>query len=193
VYARYQAAIADLTASVLADSELAALMCQAAALVTQTLAVAYGTIWELLPGGSVLELREASGWPVEAVAGMTATAAATSPIGAAVLGAAPVLVADWASETRFEQPELLREAGIISSLAVAIPGPGRAFGGLNVDVTASRIFSDEEVQFLRAVAHVLALAIQRSPAADTRSQPADERTQAIEQQLIAAAHERAVL
>ena len=58
-----------------------------------------------------------------------------------VFGTTSAIVVDWPSQTRFNQPTLLRDHGVISSLVVVILGQLRAFGSLSVDVTASRMFS----------------------------------------------------
>ena len=60
-----------------------------------------------------------------------------------------------------EQLPALTDHGVLSSLTVVVPGQTRPFGCLGVDVTAIRMFSDEEICFLQAVANVLALAIER--------------------------------
>lgn len=193
MYARHEAALADLTQAALANTDLPTLMRQAAMLAAQTLAVAYSAIWELLPSRSALVLRAAVGWQEDGAERASSTVAPTSPIGASVLGNTPTIVADWPTETRFERPTALRDQGVISSVAVAIPGPAQPFGSLSVDVTASRMFSDEEIDFLRSVANVLALAIDRFQSDQAITQQVDERTRAFEQQLVAAAHDTAVL
>ncbi len=183
MYARHQAALAELSQSVLANTDLSILMHQAATLVTRTLAVPYSTIWELLPNRGILVLRLGVGLQEDAVAGTTVEVAANFAIGSTVLGTNPVIVADWPSEVRFNQPSQLRDHGVISSVYVVIPGQPRPFGSLSVDVTASRVFSDEEIHFLQAVASVLALAIE---------QQVEER-RAIEEQRVAAAQDKAIL
>ncbi len=104
MYARYQAALVELTQSVLADTDLPTLMRQGVRLVASTLAVAYSAIWELLPDRSALVLRRGVGWQDDALEGTTVEVAPTSPLGATVLGTTPVIVVDWPSETRFSQP-----------------------------------------------------------------------------------------
>ena len=193
MYARYQAALAELSQLVLANTNLSILMRQAATLVTRTLAVPYSTIWELLPNYGMLVLRLGVGLQEDAVAGTTVEMATNSAIGSTVLGTNPVIVADWPSETRFNQPSQLRDHGVISSLCVVIPGQLRPFGSLGVDVTASRMFSDEEIHFLQAVANVLALAIERIEVNQAIEQQVEERTRALEEQRVAAAHDKAIL
>jgi signal transduction histidine kinase len=88
---------------------------------------------------------------------------------------------------------LLASHAVISSIAVAIPGQARPFGSLSVDVTAGRTFGDQEINFLQAVANVLALAIERFPAGEALAQHVEERTRAMEARLVAAAQNQAVL
>ncbi|MFL5804049.1 MAG: histidine kinase, partial [Roseiflexaceae bacterium] len=193
MYARHQAALAELTQAVLAHTDLSPLMRQAVTLVAHTLAVAYSAIWELLPDQSTLVFRFGIGWQEDAIEGTTVEVATTSPIGSTVLGTTPTIIEDWPSETRFSQPQLLRDHRVISSLCVVIPGPVRPFGSLGLGGTASRMFSDEEIHFLEAVANVLALAIERVQARQVIAQQVEERTREIEQQLVATAQDKAVL
>lgn len=193
MYARHQAALVELTQAALSNTDLSVLLRRAAVLVADTLAVAYSAIWELLPDHSRLVLRSAVGWQDDATARMTVALAKTSPIGTTVLGSAPVIVADWLSETRFMQLPALSDHGVLSSLTVVVPGQTRPFGCLGVDVTAIRMFSDEEICFLQAVANVLALAIERFESNLAIERRVEERTRAIEQLLVAAAQEQAVL
>jgi signal transduction histidine kinase len=192
MYARHQAALAELSQSVLANTDLSNLICQAATLAAGTLAVPYSTIWELLPNDGILVLRLGVGLQADAIAGTTVELAANSAIGSTVLGASPVIVADWPSEVRFNQPRQLRDHGVISSLYAVIPGQPRPFGSLGVDVTASRMFSDEEIHFLQAIANVLALAIERIEANHALEQQVEER-RALEEQRVAAAQDKAIL
>jgi len=191
MYARHQAALADLTRSVLANTDITSLMRQAATLAASTLAVAYSAVWELLPDGTRFVLRSAIGWYDQdiAQAGTIIAPAATTLLAATREHDMPLVVTDWPSETRFTQLALLQDRGLLSSLAVMIPGRGRASGSLSIDVTASRMFSNEEISFVQALAHVLALAIGRVQENDLFAQ----HTQTIEQQLVAAAQAQAIL
>jgi signal transduction histidine kinase len=193
MYARHQAALVELTQAVLSDTDLSTLLRRSATLVANTLAVAYCAIWELLPNRRRLVLRSGVGWQDDAVARTTVALAKTSPIGAAVLGATPVIVADWLSETRFTQLPALCDHEVISSLSVVVPGKIQPFGCLSVDVTAIRMFSDEEIHFLQAIANVLALASERFQTNQAIEQRIEERTRAIEEQRVAATHDKAVL
>jgi signal transduction histidine kinase len=195
MYARHQAALADLTQAVLANTALPAVIDRAVALVAATLAVAFSAIWEQIPDRGALVLRAGVGWPAELVGQVALALEPSTPIAAAVLAATPTIVADWAGETRYRQPALLRDSGVVSSMCVAIPGTPDLFGGLSVDVTASRPFGAEEIDFLQAIANVvgLALVIERQQAQQALDQLVEARTREIEQRLLVTAQERAVL
>lgn len=193
LYARHQAALVELTRAVLANTDLAILMRHAVTLAADTLAVAYSAIWELLPDRSALVLRAGVGWQEDAIGRATIAVTAPHPICTAARRSDKVIVPDWPAESRFQQVPLLRNRRVISSVCVGIPGQLRPFGTFGVDVTASRMFSDEEVNFLLAVANVLALAVIHIQANQLLDQRIEERTHDIEQRLIAAAQAQAVM
>ncbi|MFN8503494.1 histidine kinase [Kouleothrix sp.] len=190
MYARHQAAIVELTQAVLSNSPPPVLMHQAAQLVAQTLAVPFSSIWEASSDRGSLVLRAGFGWP-DADAGLTTALEPATPSGAAARGTSPAIVLDWASRPPGQPAPA--QPGIVSSAYVAIPGPGAPFGSLGVDVTASRRFGEEELDFLRASANVLALANEQARLAQGLEQRVEEHTRAIEQQQLAAAQEQAVL
>jgi PAS domain-containing protein len=72
-----------------------------------------------------------------------------------------VFVEDLQSEQRFRGPELLTVHQVVSGLSVAIPGTRQPYGVLGAHSTGKRIFTSEDGDFLRAVAHILASAIER--------------------------------
>lgn len=193
MYARRLAALAELTDAVRANADLSALTRLAATLVAGTLAVPYSAIWELTPDRRRLALRSASGWPGDEAAQAAVALTTASHLAAALLNAGAVVVADWPSELRFKQLSALYDQGVLSSVTIAIPGRPHPFGCLAVDVTAHRLFDDEEICFLQAIVNTLALAIERFQATEKIDQQVEERTRAIEQLLVSAAQQQAVL
>jgi signal transduction histidine kinase len=191
--AAQQAALVELTQAVLANTELPDLMRRAVTLVARTLTLEYSAIWELLPDRSALVLRAGSGWQLDAEGQVTVGAGAASPAGYAVLRGVPVIVADWRDETRLNKPCVLRDHRVIGGLCVAIPGQDQPFGALSADSSACRTFAGAEILFLQAVANVLALAIERDQSNQAIEQQVEGRTRAIEQRLLAAAQNQAVL
>lgn len=190
--ARHQAALAELAEATRAGTDLPALLSLAVRLAAATLGVAYSAIWELLPDGRLV-LRAAAGWPGELAEPPMLAASRPSHLASAARAAAPLIIADWAHETRFEQIPALRGKGVISSAALAIPGHPNAFGCLAVDATASRQFGEEEIVFLGMLVTTITFAIERAQLAQTIERRVGERTRAIEELLVSAAQEQAVL
>jgi diguanylate cyclase (GGDEF)-like protein len=77
-----------------------------------------------------------------------------------------VLVADWETEERFPRYEALRQSGCRSGVTVPIQGRGAPFGTLGAQSRAPREFSASEVDFLQALANVLADALERQATED---------------------------
>jgi PAS domain S-box-containing protein len=91
-----------------------------------------------------------------------------SQAGYALKADGAVIVEDLRSETRFDRPPLLYEHGIVSSMSVIIGNSERSFGVLGVHTKERRTFTEDDVNFLRAVANVLAVAIERIRAEETQ-------------------------
>jgi PAS domain S-box-containing protein len=74
----------------------------------------------------------------------------------------PVIVTDLATETRFAPPKVLLGKGVVSGICVPISnGRTPAWGVVGAYFFVPRLFSVSEVEFLRAIATVLAQAIER--------------------------------
>src|SRR5919202_712681 len=135
-----QAALVEFSQFALAGADLPILMYQAVVLVAHTLDTAYSTIWKLLPDDDALLLHAEVGWQDGVVNQLTAEVSGGSPAGYVLLTKTPVIITDWDSETRFSQPPLLRDHGVISSLYVVIHGQARPFGVLGIDTAVRRTF-----------------------------------------------------
>jgi PAS domain S-box-containing protein len=73
----------------------------------------------------------------------------------------PVVTSDLASETCDGGTARLDDLGLTSSLSVVIPGREQPFGVVVVHARRRRRFGEQDVHFVRAVANVLATAIER--------------------------------
>lgn len=175
-----QVTLGELSQAALTGANLTALLRRAVFLVAQQLGVEYSTIWELLPDRRTLLLQAEIGEQEDALEHRPITADPMSFADHVLSNPAPVIVTDWVRETRFQQPLLLRERGVRSSMAVIIPTP-QVFGVLTADSTTPRTFADQEMQFLQMVANVLALALDRGQINRTLELQVAERTHAIEQ------------
>jgi len=162
---RQQAAVAELGLQALAEqTNLQALMDEAVACVARTLDVEYSEIVEILPSGEELLIRAGVGWEEGIVGNTTVSAGFGSQAGYALLSEEPVIVEDFSTETRFDPPALLQEHGAVSGMSVVIYGQEEPFGVLCADTTSRRTFTEDDVNFLQALANVLATAIERKEA-----------------------------
>jgi PAS domain S-box-containing protein len=170
-YAQRQAVVAEIGRLALTGGELEDLFAEAVSLVARTLGVEYGKVLELLPDGDALILRAGVGWKKEYPVGQaTVSAGQESQAGFTLLSDEPVVVEDLRTETRFSGAPLLRAHGVVSGMSVIIRGRERPYGVLGAHTASARRFTTDDVNFLRAVANVLAEAIGRKRAEDAMRQ-----------------------
>ncbi len=165
VRARQQAVVAELGQHALAGTDHSILMNEIVALVAQTLEVEYCKILALLPDGNALLLQAGVGWK-EGLVGQATVGTGESEAGYALLSKVPVIVEDLQTETRFSEP-LLHDHGVVSGMSVIIPGQDQPFGVLGAHATTRRIFTQDDINFLQAVANVLAAAIKHHQSEET--------------------------
>jgi len=171
--ARQQVAVAELGRLALGTHDLQNLMDGAAASLADVLGVEYAEVLELLPGGDELLLRAGVGWRDGLVGRATVGAGRDSQAGYTLHSEAPVVVDDLRSEERFAGPALLREHGVVSGVSVVV-GRKRPFGVLGAHSEERRAFTGDDVNFLSAVANVLAAAIERERA-EEKHRDSEER------------------
>ncbi|HEU4494733.1 MAG TPA: GAF domain-containing protein [Rubrobacteraceae bacterium] len=159
--ARQQAAIAELGQRALGSTDLQQLMEDAVQLVTDILDVQHSKVLELLPGTEELVLRAGVGWEEELVGRATVGAGRDTQAGYTLLSEEPVICEDLRSEERFTGHRLLHDHGVLSGMTVIIRPDRRPFGVLGAHARELRVFTEDDANFLRAVANVLATAIER--------------------------------
>jgi PAS domain S-box-containing protein len=172
--ARQQEAVAELGQRAVGNGDLRTLMQEAVALVAEVLEVEYAKVLELLPGGEELLLRVGVGFEEGLVGRARVDAGPDSQAGYALLRNEPVLVEDLRTEGRFRGHRLLHEHGVVSGMTVIInPGGGQPFGILGAHTRERRKFTEDDANFLRAMANVLAAAIERERAEEKQRFLAD--------------------
>jgi diguanylate cyclase (GGDEF)-like protein/PAS domain S-box-containing protein len=158
--AAQQAAIARLGERALEGAEVEELMQDAVSTAGTILEMEVGAVLELLPSGDSLMVR--AGWGLsEPQVGEFVPAAEGSQAGHTLVTRAPVIVEDWDLEDRFAKPEVMRRIGARSGMTVVIEGNRGPFGVLGVQSTGLRSYSAHDVDFVQALANVLADAIRR--------------------------------
>ncbi|HEX7043830.1 MAG TPA: PAS domain S-box protein [Burkholderiales bacterium] len=179
---RQQEAVARLGQRALARLDLQTFMDETALGVAETLGVEFCTVLELDADGAEFVLRAGVGWSEGLVGAARVSAGLDTQAGYALHMRQPVIVADLSKETRFSAPALLREHGVVSGISVIVPGEGdRAYGVIGAHTTRRRAFSAHDVNFLQAVAHLLAGAIQRHRFERALAQARDELERRVEE------------
>ena len=159
-----QAVVAELGLKALAGSDLQSLMDAAVVLVARTLELEYSQVVEILPDGEELLIVAGEGWDAGIVGNTMVSAGFGSQAGYALISEEPVIVEDLRTETRFNSPTLLEDHDVVSGMSVVIHGQDEPFGVICADTTARRSFTQDDVNFMQAVANVLATAIERKEA-----------------------------
>ncbi len=159
---REQTALAELSQSALRGDELSSLFNSALALVRESLRARFCDLLELMPDGKGLVLRAGLGWKPGYVGTATVPADPDSQAGHALESKRRLVVDDLREDFPFQVSPLLLDHGIVSSVTVVIPGGNRPFGLLGAYSSTQRNFTQENIDFLQAVASVIAVAVQRN-------------------------------
>lgn len=159
---RQQEALAQLGERALAERDLERLLADTVSTVAVTLSVEFVKILELLPGNGELLLRAGFGWNPDSIGTVIASTEEGNYAHYTLRSRQPVIVADFAQETRFSIDPYIRRNAFVSGMSVKIAGPDdRFYGILGVCTKAPRRFVAQEALFLAAVANLLAGAIAR--------------------------------
>ncbi|MDY7021017.1 MAG: PAS domain S-box protein, partial [Cyanobacteriota bacterium] len=185
---RQQAVIAQLGRMALSGCPLTELFDRTTDLAAESLAVEYCQILELLPDGQALRLRSGVGWHGLVNQAILKTGE-NSQADYTLQVRQPVIVEDLRTDSRFNSSSLLQNHQVVSGISIMIEGrhPHQPFGILGVHSTEKRQFTSDDVNFLQAIANLLAEAIARKQTEDeiyqlnkTLEQRVRERTQQLE-------------
>jgi DNA-binding NarL/FixJ family response regulator/signal transduction histidine kinase len=159
---RQQAAVAELGVRASRGRDAVALMEEAVAVVSRTLGVELVAVSELVEEGSRILLRAGTGWKPGEVGVRSGGVGRDLLVGYAVMTEAPLVCEDIGLEDRCRPSDLLLSHGVTSAAVVPIMGRRSPFGAFGVFSREQRRFDADEVNFLRAIAHVLHSAIERA-------------------------------
>jgi len=159
---KQQEALAQLGERALAEPDLERLLKDAVSTVAVTLSVDFVKILELLPGNTDLLLRAGYGWKQDLVGSIVASSEPGTYARCTLDSRLPLVIDDFASESRFNPEAFLREHRCSSGVNVTIAGrDDRSYGILGVCTKTRRRFGAQDTAFLAAVANLLAGAIAR--------------------------------
>jgi uroporphyrinogen-III synthase len=85
-----------------------------------------------------------------------------SLIGRVVREGEPNAVLNVVAEKQYRYPELARKAGLASLLCAPLIARDKVIGTINIYTREQRIFSDDEIGFVKIVAHQAAIAIENA-------------------------------
>jgi signal transduction histidine kinase len=164
--ARQQAAVANL-GTVALEATLTAIPWanMAAKVLAEILDVDLCSMIELRPDRETFSMRAGWGWNTEVYGNRVAHISDGGYAGCGLKLGGPLMVEDWRTETRFAKPPKMHGYGIISSAMVVIPGQHRPLGLVAVHSRQARTFTEDDVHFLQAVAHLLGATLERAIAA----------------------------
>jgi diguanylate cyclase (GGDEF)-like protein len=159
--AHQQNAVARFGQQALEGTDINELAHEASRILADVLDIHYGGVLKLLPGGEELLLVAAVGIPEELIGKARVPTDYRSQSGYALATGKPLVVNDWGTETRFQQSELQAQQGMQSAAIILIKGKEEPFGVLGAGSRALHGFTEGDVNFMQAIANVLANAIER--------------------------------
>ena len=168
-----QAAVARLGQLALDEQDIPPLLEAIVVELAKVLEVEFAKILELQPGGGTLKLVAGVGWRAGLVGHLIVAAGLESQAGYALEIGTPVTVEDLGAETRFQDPAMLEEHGVVSGMSAIIPGRDGPWGVLGIHTAHRRTFSVDDTNFLVAVTNLLAGSIERRRRMDEERQAQD--------------------
>ncbi|EYF08910.1 sensor histidine kinase [Chondromyces apiculatus] len=160
--AAQQAAIAALGQRAIAGEPVDGLLKAAAATVATELRADIAVVLELSANGEHLDVR--------ALVGPEGTELPISQspetlVGDTLRSRVPLVIADVRTDPRFPRvSSVLIALHIVSAISVAVEGPTQPFGVLGVYACHKRLFTEDDVHFLEAVANVISEAVRNQHA-----------------------------
>jgi len=156
-----QEVIARLGLEVLRESDLQTLFDNATVDLQQLLDVDIAEILEVQPGRTKLLLRAGAGWTTAEVGQTTVELASESRAGQALRSTKPTSYADLSKPDTFPKAELLRAENIDSGIMCPIRVGEHDYGLLGAHVRGGREFSQQDADFLQAMATMIGFAVSR--------------------------------
>jgi diguanylate cyclase (GGDEF)-like protein len=156
-----QAAVARLGRLALTGATVDDLSQEVAETIVAVLDVDAAKVHELTPDGRSLRARGEVGYPAGAGRGTDNPLDPRSPAAGVIRDGEPIVVPNWATERSFLPTRTLKALAPLSSALVPMMGRTTALGAVQADMRRRHDFAPDEIDFLAALANVLAEAIER--------------------------------
>jgi PAS domain S-box-containing protein len=164
---RLQAGLLELGQKALRWDRSINILDDAAALIARTLQVEYCSVLELLSDRKTLLLRAGAGWKEGFTGREIMDVGADSQAGYALCCGGAVVTEDLRTEKRFRGSSLLQQHGVASGMTVIIDTSEGPYGVLGAHSCRPRFFTQDEVDFIQAVANVLGMMIEHRRAEES--------------------------
>jgi two-component sensor histidine kinase len=161
VRVRQQEILAEFGVLALRGTPFADLLQEATRAAAEGLGAEFAKVLQFMPDTSRFLVCAGVGWDHGVVGVATVGADSASPAGYALQTGKAVISNHLDLEERFRTPELLLQYGIRRAMNVILGGDDVAFGVLEVDSRSEGEFSESDIVFLRGLANILGMAIER--------------------------------
>jgi len=142
------------------NADLSRFLDQAAFQIARAVEISHVKVLRYRPRQSDLLVVAGVGWKEGVVRSAALSADLRSPPGRAFQTAEPVIIKNFNEQEEYVRSDFLKEHGIISLTNVPVLIEGAAWGGLEVDSTTPRDFSEDTSDFLTAAAALIGTFIQ---------------------------------
>ena len=160
---RQQAAIASFGSFALRESDLLAVLSEAARVCANGFDVPFSKVCRYRATENDLLIEAGHGWQPGVVGFVVSRADVSSPQGRALATGEPSICNDLRRDNNFVLPPFYAEHGIISTIDVLIKGSGdQPYGVLEIDNDQQQDYDQHDIDFLTAFANVLAEAVATS-------------------------------
>jgi len=157
-----QSTLVKLGQYAIVTNSLDKLMNKAVEMISSTLKMEYSQVLEILPNNSAFLLKAGTGWHKNLV-GVASIGLGHNCISEyAYINNEIAVTEDLLLETRFRLCPLLHNHNVVSGVAVKIATEEQSFGVLGVYSTQERKFNQDELNFVEAVAKIIAAGFERA-------------------------------
>lgn len=156
---RQQAALANFGSFAFGERDLQKILTMAADICAESLGVPYAKICRYRAHHGDLLVEAGCGWKAGVIGYVVSPADETSTQGRAFVTGKPVILEDLSKNNSYALPPFYADHGIVATADVLIKGTGMAWGVLEIDSSAARVFDQHDINFLTGFANVVAEAV----------------------------------